>query len=78
MPGANMAAELAAPARRATTSPRFVGWMLYDRMWFHKDLLALTLGGGEMSNWGRYLTLLPPIDGAHAVSGTPYFTENPG
>jgi putative OmpL-like beta-barrel porin-2/carboxypeptidase family protein len=56
----------------------FVGWMLYDRMWFHKDLFGLTLGGGEMSNWGRYLTLLPPIDGATASSGTPYFTENPG
>jgi hypothetical protein len=56
----------------------FVGWMLYDRIWFHKDLLGLTLGGGEMSNWGRYLTLLPPINGADAVSGSPYFTENPG
>jgi hypothetical protein len=56
----------------------FVGWMLYDRMWFHKDLIGLTLGGGEMSNWGRYLTLLPPIDGADAVSGSPYFTENAG
>jgi hypothetical protein len=56
----------------------FVGWMLYDRMWFHKDLFGLTLGGGEMSNWGRYLTLLPPINGATASSGSPYFTENPG
>jgi len=56
----------------------FIGWMLYDRMWFHKDGLALTLGGGEMSNWGRYLTLLPPIDGADAVSGSVYFPENPG
>jgi hypothetical protein len=56
----------------------FVGWMLYNRLWFHKDTLALTLGGGEMSNWGRYLTLLPPINGADAASGTPYFTENPG
>ncbi len=56
----------------------FVGWMLYNRLWFHKDLFALTLGGGEMSNWGRYLTLLPPINGADAVSGSPYFTENPG
>jgi hypothetical protein len=56
----------------------FVGWMLYDRMWFRKDKLGLTLGGGDMSNYGRYLTLLPPIDGADAVSGTPYFTENPG
>jgi hypothetical protein len=56
----------------------FVGWMLYDRYWFHKDLLAITLGGGEMSNWGRYLTLLPPIDGATAASGSAYFTELPG
>ncbi len=56
----------------------FVGWMAYDRMWFHKDLFALTLGGGEMSNWGRYLTLLPPINGADAFSGSPYFPELPG
>jgi hypothetical protein len=56
----------------------FIGWMLYNRMWFNKDKLALTLGGGQMSNWGRYLTLLPPINGADAVSGTPYFTENAG
>ena len=55
----------------------FVGWMLYDRYWFHKDLFAITLGGGEMSNWGRYLTLLPPINGADAVTGSPYFTANP-
>ena len=32
----------------------------------------------QMSNPGRYLTLLPPIDGAWAASGTPYFTESPG
>jgi hypothetical protein len=56
----------------------FLGWMLYDRIWFHKNLFAVTLGGGQMSNPGRYLTLLPPIDGAWAASGTPYFTENPG
>ncbi len=56
----------------------FLGWMLYDRMWFHKDLMAVTLGGGQMSNPGRYLTLLPPIDGAWAAVGTPYFTESPG
>jgi hypothetical protein len=56
----------------------FIGWMLYDRMWFHRDLFAITLGGGEMSNWGRYLTLLPPIDGATAATGSPYFTELPG
>src|SRR6202042_624832 len=56
----------------------FLGWMLYDRMWFHKDLYALTLGGGYLNTRGLYLTLLPPIDGAWAASGTPYFTENPG
>jgi hypothetical protein len=43
-----------------------------------KDKDAFTLGGGQMSNPGRYLTLLPPINGATATSGTPYFTENPG
>jgi hypothetical protein len=56
----------------------FLGWMAYDRMWFHKDLVALTLGGGMMNNPGRYLTLLPPINGAVASSGSPYFTQNPG
>lgn len=56
----------------------FLGWMLYDRTWFHHDLYAITLGGGMMSNPGRYLTLLPPINGADAVSGSPYFTESPG
>jgi hypothetical protein len=52
--------------------------MLYNRLWFHKDLLAVTLGGGMMNNPGRYLTLLPPINGADAISGSPYFTANPG
>ena len=52
--------------------------MLYNRFWFHNDLLALTIGGGAMQNPGRYLVLLPPINGATAFTGTPYFTENPG
>ena len=52
--------------------------MLYNRWWFKKDLYAITLGGGAMANPGRYLTLLPPINGANAISGTPYFTQNPG
>jgi hypothetical protein len=56
----------------------FLGYMAYNRMWFHKDHYALTLGGGQMNNPGRYLTLLPPINGADAVSGSPYFTANPG
>jgi hypothetical protein len=52
--------------------------MAYLRGWFDKDLFAFTLGSGVMSNPGRYLTLLPPINGATAASGTPYFEENPG
>ncbi len=43
-----------------------------------RDLIGVTLGGGMISNPGRYLVLLPPINGATAFSGTPYFTQNPG
>jgi hypothetical protein len=56
----------------------FLGWMLYDRVWWGKDKYGFTLGGGQMSNPGRYLTLLPPINGADAISGSPYFPESPG
>jgi hypothetical protein len=56
----------------------FLGWQAYHRVWWNKDLFAITVGGGYMNNPGRYLTLLPPVDGADAVSGTPYFTTNPG
>ena len=56
----------------------FIGYMLYNRVWWDKDKYAFTIGGGQMSNPGRYLTLIPPINGATATSGTPYFTENPG
>ena len=56
----------------------FLGFMLYNRFWFHHDRYGLTVGGGKINNPGRYLVLLPPINGATAASGTPYFTENPG
>jgi hypothetical protein len=56
----------------------FLGWMGYNRLWFHRDLFAVTIGGGQMNNPGRYLTLLPPIDGAWAASGSVYFPETPG
>ncbi len=56
----------------------FAGWMLYNRWWFKKDKYAITLGGGVLDNPGRYLTLLQPINGADAVSGSPYFAANPG
>ena len=56
----------------------FIGFMFYNRFWFHHDLFGLTIGGGGMNNPGRYLVLVPPINGATAISGTPYFTANPG
>ena len=62
----------------ATPAQNFLGFMAYNRTWFANDRYGLTLGGGAMNNPGRYLVLLPPINGASAASGTPYFTENPG
>ena len=56
----------------------FLGYMIYNRLWFDRDKYGLTIGGGQINNPGRYLVLLPPINGATAASGTPYFTENPG
>jgi Putative beta-barrel porin-2, OmpL-like. bbp2 len=59
----------------------FIGYMAYNRFWFHKDIFGLTLGGGQINNPGRYLVLLPPINGMTAVTAatnSPYFTENPG
>ena len=60
------------------SSQYFLGFMAYHRLWFDRDRYGLTLGGGAINNPGRYLVLLPPINGATAFSGTPYFTENPG
>ena len=59
----------------------FVGYMLYNRAWFKKDTYGLTIGGGMINNPGRYLVLLPPINGETAPSAAinaPYFTGNPG
>lgn len=57
----------------------FLGWMLYNRTWFRRDLFGLTLGGGQINNPGRYLVLLPPINGATGFSGTSgQFTQNSG
>jgi len=67
-------------AGNSAKSPKqsFLGYMLYNRLWFDNDRYGLTIGGGQINNPGRYLVLLPPINGATAASGTPYFTENPG
>ena len=55
--------------------------MLYNRAWFKKDTFGLTVGGGKINNPGRYLVLVPPINGETASSAAinaPYFTGNPG
>jgi len=62
----------------SSPSQYFIGVMAYNRLWFKKDLVALTVGGGAIKNPGRYLVLIPPINGATASSGTPYFTASPG
>ena len=62
----------------AAPSQYFLGFMAYNRFWFDRDRFAVTLGGGAIENPGRYLVLMPPINGATAFSGTPYFTYNPG
>jgi len=59
----------------------FLGFMLYNRFWFHHDLFGLMLGGAKINNPGRYLVLLPPINGESAITAStnsPYSTENPG
>jgi len=69
-----------------TPSQYFIGIMGYNRFWFDHDKYAITIGGGAMDNPGRYLILLPPINGATAISGVtavngqgqPVFTTNPG
>lgn len=65
-------------SRNGRPKQDFEGWMAYTRFWFKRDRYAVTLGGGQMNNPGRYLTLLPPINNAAATTGTPYFTENGG
>ena len=67
--------------KRGGPKQSFAGWMGYNRFWFHRDLFAVTIGGGQINNPGRYLVLLPPINGETAVTAatnSPYFTENPG
>jgi hypothetical protein len=60
------------------SSQYFLGFMAYNRLWFDRDRFGLTVGGGMITNPGRYLVLIPPINGATAFTGTPYFTANPG
>ena len=58
----------------ASPGQYFLGFMAYNRFWFDHDHYGLTIGGGAINNPGRYLVLMPPINGATAFSGTPYFS----
>jgi hypothetical protein len=51
------------------TNQYFLGFMSYARAWFAHDRFALTAGGGAITNPGRYLVLVPPVNGATAFSG---------
>lgn len=37
----------------------FMSIMAYHRIWFYRNMFAWTVGGGAMTNPGRYLVLLP-------------------
>ncbi|MGZ3941748.1 MAG: outer membrane beta-barrel protein [Bacteroidia bacterium] len=64
----------------------FMSVMFYNRIWFYKNKIAWTLGGGYMQNPGRYLVLAPTGDASPfpdpnnptQTIGTHPFTENPG
>ena len=59
----------------------FIGFMVYNRMWFKHDLYGITVGGGQIDNPGLYLVLVPAINGETAASSalnSPYFAMNPG
>ncbi|MDR3679231.1 MAG: outer membrane beta-barrel protein [Flavipsychrobacter sp.] len=64
----------------------FESWMVYDKIWFHKNKMGVYFGGGWMTNPGRYLVLAPTGDASPFPNpynptqtvGTHPFTENPG
>lgn len=64
----------------------FASIMLYNRIWFAKNKFAWTLGGGYMTNPGRYLVLyptgqaspLPNPNNPSQTEGLYPFSANPG
>ncbi len=70
----------------AAPAQNFMSAMLYHRIWFCKSKLASTIGGGIMTNPGRYLVLYPTGDASPLPSptdptktaGTHPFSANPG
>ena len=67
--------SVAAPAPCTNAKPceqDFVSFMVYNRLWFFKNMFGWTAGGGYMHNPGRYLVLVPT-----GVAATT-FSSNPG
>jgi hypothetical protein len=70
----------------AKPAQHFLSLMFYNRVWFAQNHFAWTIGGGMMSNPGRYLVLLPTGDASPLPSssdptktaGTHPFSANPG
>jgi hypothetical protein len=70
----------------ANPAQNFISWMVYNRIWFKQNKWAWTIGGGWMTNPGRYLVLAPTGDASPfpnpynptQPAGTHPFTENPG
>jgi len=70
----------------ANPSQHFLSAMLYNRVWFHQNRFAWTLGGGIMTNPGRYLVLYPTGDASPLpdpadpvkTEGMHPFSANPG
>ncbi len=64
----------------------FISTMFYNRIWFGKNKFAWTIGGGFMSNPGRYLVLyptgqaspLPDPNNPSKTEGAFPFSANPG
>lgn len=64
----------------------FASVMFYNRIWFAKNHLAWTVGGGYMNNPGRYLVLypagqaspLPNPTNPTSTAGTYPYSANPG
>jgi len=64
----------------------FLSAMFYNRLWFHHNKFALTMGGGVMKNPGRYLVLyptgqaspLPNPNNPTQTEGAFPFSANPG
>jgi hypothetical protein len=64
----------------------FASVMFYNRIWLYKNKFAITMGGGFMTNPGRYLVLLPtgqasPLPNANnptTTEGAFPYSANPG